>query len=210
MRQLSRVIDVKQSFHFYSFSKIYICVLHMSGLEVNKILASIFVAVIVVSLISILGDAIINKKNNQQVENAYYIDISEVKTNDIVTNTQNDEISEQISMFLTSASFEKGEKLFKKCSACHSYQKGSANKVGPNLWNIINRPKASVQGFTYSKALAEFSGNWGYEELSQFLYKPKQYIQGTKMNFSGLKKVQDRADLLLFLREQADIPAEIP
>ena len=182
----------------------------MSALEVNKILASIFIAVIVVSLISILGDIIINKKNNQQVENAYYIDISEMKTNDIVTNTQNDGVSEQIYMFLTSASFEKGEKLFKKCSACHSYQKGSANKVGPNLWNIINRPKASVQGFTYSKALAEFSGNWGYEELSQFLYKPKEYIQGTKMNFSGLKKVQDRADLLLFLREQADIPAEIP
>ena len=170
----------------------------MSGLEVNKILASIFVAVIVVSLISILGDAIINKKNNQQVKNAYYIDISEMKTNDVVTNTQNEEISEQISMFLTSASFEKGEKLFKKCSACHSYEKGSVNKVGPNLWNIINRPKASVQGFTYSKALAEFSGKWGYEELSQFLYKPKEYIQGTKMSFSGLKKVQDRADLLLF------------
>ena len=182
----------------------------MSGLEVNKILASIFVAVIVISLISILGDAIINNKNNQQAENAYYIDISEMKTDDIVNNTQNDGVSEQISMFLTNASFEKGEKLFKKCSACHSYQKDSPNKVGPNLWNLINRPKASVQGFTYSKALAEFSGNWGYEELSQFLHKPKEYIQGTKMNFSGLKKVQDRADLLLFLREQADIPAEIP
>ena len=182
----------------------------MSGLEVNKILASIFVAVIVVSLISILGDAIINKKNNQQVENAYYIDISEVKTSNLVTNTENEDISEQISMFLTSASFEKGEKLFKKCSACHSYKKGSANKVGPNLWNIINRSKASIQDFTYSKALAEFSGNWGYEELNQFLFKPKEYIQGTKMNFSGLKKEEDIADLLLFLREQADIPADLP
>ena len=210
MRQLSRVIDVKQSFHFYSFSKIYICVLHMSGLEVNKILASIFVAFILVSLISILGDAIINGKNNEQVENAYYIDITEMKTSNVVANTENEEISEQISMFLTSASLEKGEKLFKKCSACHSYEKGSANKVGPNLWNIINRPKASVQGFAYSKALADFRGNWGYEELSQFLYKPKEYIKGTKMNFSGLKKTEDRADLLLFLREQADSPADLP
>ena len=182
----------------------------MSGLEVNKILASIFVALIVVSLISILGEAIINGKNNQQVENAYFIDISEMDTNDSVTNTQNEELSEQISMFLTSASFEKGEKLFKKCSACHSYEKGGVNKVGPNLWNIINRPKATVQGFTYSKVLAESRGSWGYEELSQFLYKPKEYLKGTKMNFSGLKKAQDRADLLLFLREQADSPADLP
>ena len=182
----------------------------MSGLEVNKILASIFVALIVVSLISILGDAIINGKNNEQVENAYYIDITEIETNNLVINTQNEEISEQISIFLTSASFEKGEKLFKKCSACHTYEKGGANKVGPNLWNIINRSKASVQGFAYSKALAESRGSWGYEELSQFLYKPKEYIQGTKMNFSGLKKIQDRADLLLFLRKQADSPADLP
>ena len=182
----------------------------MSGLEVNKILASIFVAVIVVSLISILGEAIINEKNNQQVENAYFIDISEMEANNLVTNTQNEELSEQISMFLTSASFEKGEKLFKKCSACHSYEKGGVNKVGPNLWNIINRPKATVQGFTYSKVLAESRGSWGYEELSQFLYKPKEYLKGTKMNFSGLKKAQDRADLLLFLREQADSQADLP
>ena len=182
----------------------------MSGLEVNKILASIFVAFIVIGLISILGDVIINGKNNEQVKNAYYIDITEMKTSNVVTNTENEEISEQISMFLTSASFEKGEKLFKKCSACHSYEKGSANKVGPNLWNIINRPKASIQDFTYSKALAKFSGNWGYEELNQFLFKPKEYIQGTKMNFSGLKKEEDRADLLLFLREQADLPADLP
>ena len=182
----------------------------MSGLEVNKILASIFVALIVVGLISILGETIINGKNNQQVENAYFIDISEMDTNDLVTNTKNEELSEQISMFLTSASFDKGEKLFKKCSACHNYEKGGVNKVGPNLWNVINRPIATVQGFTYSKALAETRGSWGYEELSQFLYKPKEYIQGTKMNFSGLKKIQDRADLLLFLREQADNPADLP
>ena len=182
----------------------------MSGLEVNKILASIFVALIVVILISVLGEAIINGKNNQQVENDYFIDISEMDSNDLVTNTQNEQFSDEIAMFLTSASFEKGEKLFKKCSACHSYEKGGVNKVGPNLWNIINRPKSNVQGYAYSKALAESKGSWGYEELSQFLYKPKEYIQQTKMNFSGLKKVQDRADLLLFLREQADSPADLP
>ena len=76
--------------------------------------------------------------------------------------------------------------------------------------NLINRPLANVDGFAYSKALNQFGGVWGYEELSQFLYKPKQYIEGTKMNFSGLKKSADRANLILFLREQAEEPAPLP
>ena len=113
-------------------------------------------------------------------------------------------------MLLASASLDNGEKLFKKCATCHNYEKGSENKVGPHLWNIINRPKANVEGFAYSKALAEYGGEWGYEELAEFLYKPKKYIKGTKMNFAGLKKVKDRADLVYFLREHSDNPAPLP
>ena len=93
---------------------------------------------------------------------------------------------------------------------CHNYEKGNANKVGPNLWNIINRPKASVDGFAYSKALLDIGGKWTYEELSEFLYKPKQYVEGTKMNFSGLKKAEDRANLILFLRDHSDNPVPLP
>ena len=121
-----------------------------------------------------------------------------------------EEVIEPISLFLANASLEKGEKLFKKCSACHNYEKDSANKVGPNLWNLINRPKANVEGFAYSKALAEYGGEWGYEELAEFLYKPKKFVKGTKMNFAGLKKVQDRANIVLFLREQAENPVPLP
>ena len=72
--------------------------------------------------------------------------------------------------------------------------KNSKSKVGPNLWDIINKPKASVKGFAYSKALVDFGGDWTYEELNNFLYKPKEHIEGTKMNFAGLKKVEDRAN----------------
>jgi len=182
----------------------------MSGLEVNKILASIILALILVVLISILGDLIINEKNNDQVKNAYHIEVVKTESNNDQTNKQNERISEPISMLLANASIEKGEKIFKKCSACHNYKANSANKVGPNLWNILNRSKASVDGFVYSKALAEFGGKWGYEELSDFLYKPKEYIKDTKMNFSGLKKVEDRANLILFLREQSDTPTKLP
>ena len=181
----------------------------MSGLEVNKIIASILIAIIVIGAISLLGDIIANQKNNDQLQNAYKIDIPETDSTELPSNNEDDSI-DNISLILASASSEKGEKLFKKCGACHTYKKEGVNKVGPNLWNLINSNKASKEGFLYSKALSEFGGKWGYEELSQFLYKPKEYIEGTKMNFSGIKNIEDRADLILFLRNQADAPAQLP
>ena len=181
----------------------------MSGLELNKILASIIFAVLVVTLIGHFGDLIINTEHHDEKETAYKIEVEESSTSN-GSVSKKEEIIEPISMLLAGASIENGEKLFKKCATCHNYEKGGANKVGPQLWNIINRPKANQDGFAYSKALAEYGGEWGYEELAEFLYKPKKYIKGTKMNFAGLKKVEDRADLVYFLREQSDNPAPLP
>ena len=181
----------------------------MSGLEVNKILASIIFAVLIVTLIGHFGDLLIDIEHHDQKETAYKIEVDETLTADSGT-VKKEEIIEPISALLASASLENGEKLFKKCATCHNYEKGGANKVGPQLWNLINRPKANVEGFAYSKALAEYGGEWGYEELAEFLYKPKKYIKGTKMNFAGLKKVKDRADLVYFLREHSDNPAPLP
>ena len=181
----------------------------MSGLEFNKILASIIFAVLVVTLIGHFGDLIINTDHYDDKETAYKIEVEETSSSD-GSITKKEEIIEPVSLLLASASIENGEKLFKKCATCHNYEKGGANKVGPQLWNIINRPKANQDGFAYSKALAEYGGEWGYEELAEFLYKPKKYIKGTKMNFAGLKKVKDRADLVYFLREQSDNPAPLP
>ena len=120
------------------------------------------------------------------------------------------EVLPEIIPLLQTASLENGEKLSKKCSTCHSFESGGANKAGPNLWNLINRPKASVNGYAYSKALAEYGGEWSYEEIAEFLYKPKKFVKGTKMNFAGLKKVQDRANLVLFLREQSENTVPLP
>ncbi len=180
----------------------------MSGLEVNKILASIIMAVLIVTLIGHIGDLIVNVEHHEQKETAYKIDVEESVGD--TKAIKKEEVIEPISAILANASLENGEKLFKKCSTCHNYEKDGANKVGPQLWNLINRPKANVDGFAYSKALAEYGGEWGYEELAEFLYKPKKYIKGTKMNFAGLKKVQDRADIVYFLREQSDNPVPLP
>ena len=182
----------------------------MYGFEINKILASIIVALLIFFGINYVGNLIVNVDNKENQVTAYKIDIpeSDINTQSVVSGGT--VIIEPISALLINASLEKGEKLYKKCGTCHNYKKNSTSKIGPNLWNIINRPKASIDSFAYSKALKEIGGEWSYEELAEFLYKPKKYVKGTKMNFAGLKKVDDRANLVLFLRDQSDNPIPLP
>ena len=99
----------------------------------------------------------------------------------------------------------------KKCAACHSFDKGGANKVGPDLWGVVNRPIASHEGFSYSEALAGKSGDaWDYDHLNEFLTSPKAYAPGTKMSFAGISKDTERADVIAYLRTLADEPAPLP
>ena len=183
----------------------------MSGFEINKILASVLVAIIIFVIIGFVGNFIVKINYDESLDTAYKIDIPEVSADSLTTQTAtNDEMVEVISLLLADASLEKGEKIFKKCGACHSYKKDNKSKIGPNLWNLINRPKASVSGFAYSKALSDYGGKWTFEELNGFLYKPKEYIQGTKMNFAGLNNVEDRANLILWLRQHSDNPVPLP
>ncbi len=181
----------------------------MSFFEINKIFAAILLAVILFVAIGFVSNFIINIEQKEQV-NAYKIEIPENDSTELATNIIDSADIEPISDLLKTASFEKGEKVFKKCATCHSYDKNGSSKVGPNLWDIINKSKASIEGYSYSDALNEFGGAWNYEELALFLYKPKDYIPGTKMNFAGLKKVQDRANVIFWLREQSDNPADLP
>jgi cytochrome c len=112
---------------------------------------------------------------------------------------------------LAAADLAAGQKVSRKCAACHTFDEGGANKIGPNLWNLVGRAIASVDGFTYSKSLQEKSGDgWSYENLDGFLGKPKEWAPGTKMSFAGLKKIQDRADLIAYLRSLSGSPAPLP
>lgn len=117
-----------------------------------------------------------------------------------------------VTPLLASADIAAGEKDFRKCAACHTVDQGGANKVGPNLWDIVNRAIASYDGFSYSSALQEYGADkgWDYEALNGFLWKPKTYIRGTSMGFAGLKKVEDRADVIAYLRSLSDNPAPLP
>ena len=111
---------------------------------------------------------------------------------------------------LAAATPSKGEKVFKKCKSCHSVNKGGKNRVGPNLWDIVGRPTGSVAGFNYSGAFKKLDENWSYANLGAFLLNPKSYAKGTKMSFSGLKKAEDRAAVISYLRSLSDSPKPLP
>lgn len=99
---------------------------------------------------------------------------------------------------LASASVEDGAKVFRKCSACHKLEAGE-NGAGPYLYGVVGRAKAAAEGFGYSDTLASMEGDWTPENLSGFLEKPSEYAPGTSMGFAGLRKVEDRADVIAYL-----------
>lgn len=115
-----------------------------------------------------------------------------------------------IAGLLPTADPDKGARIFKKCHACHTIEKGGANKVGPNLWNVVGGPKAHSDTYSYSSGMKNKGGKWTYADLNHFLYKPRDFVDGTKMTFAGLKKAQDRADVIRFLHDHSDNPVPLP
>ncbi|RDL49355.1 Cytochrome c2 [Ensifer sp. M14] len=126
-----------------------------------------------------------------------------------------EEVAEvDIKPLLLKADVAAGETAFKKCASCHTVDKGGANKVGPNLWGLVNRPIASHEGFSYSAGMKTFAEGgkvvWDYDHLSFFIEAPKKHVPGTAMGFAGVKKPDERANLIAYLREHADAPAALP
>lgn len=119
-----------------------------------------------------------------------------------------------IATLLASADAGAGETVFKKCASCHTPEKGGPNKVGPNLWDVVNRPIASHEGFSYSAGMTTFSEGhkvvWDFDHLNFFLEAPKKHVPGTAMGFAGLKKDDERANLIAYLRTLSDNPAPLP
>ena len=108
---------------------------------------------------------------------------------------------------LKDANVDKGKALFvQQCFTCHTIDKGGVNKVGPNQWDIVGRKKASHEGFSYSSALQAKGGEWSYEDINHMIFKPQAFVRGTKMAFAGLRKEEDRADIIAYLRTMHDEP----
>lgn len=179
-------------------------------LEKNKLFAAILVAGIVAMLCGFVSHVLIHPHVPETA--AIDIDTSALEAAGS-GGAAGPTGPEPILALLATADVKKGEALSKACLACHSFEQGGANKVGPNLYGIVNAKKAHQGDFPYSdviKGMAAKGDTWTYDNLNHFLYKPAGYAPGTKMSFPGLKKPQDRADVIAYLRTLAGSPAALP
>ncbi|QKX02082.1 c-type cytochrome [Wolbachia endosymbiont of Dirofilaria (Dirofilaria) immitis] len=174
-------------------------------MELNKVAASILLSGLMIMIVSNVVDVL------------YSPEKYEVEHQTIVTaggselQQKIEQIALDIGALMQNASFEKGKLAVKKCIACHSFEKGGFNRVGPNLWNVVGNEKAHLgNAFNYSKAMLEKGGKWGYEELFVFLKNPQAYIKGTRMAFAGISNPQEIADLVSYLRLLSDSPVDLP
>ncbi|MDC3104597.1 cytochrome c family protein [Candidatus Pelagibacter bacterium] len=180
----------------------------MDSFEINKIIAAVLLTALLIIGIGKFADMLFYVEKPKQ--SAYQIDGLEKA----VASTEKDETKTlekvDIAQLLAMGDLAHGEKVFKKCSACHMIASDGKNMIGPNLWNVIGRKAGSVSDYKYSKAMVAYAKQWSFEEMNSYLIKPQAYIKGTKMAFAGLRKEKDRASVILYMNSKSSSPKPLP
>ena len=179
----------------------------MDSFELNKIIAAILMVVLLVIGLGKIADGVFYVKKPKSP--GYQVEVESQLASE---TSQTTEMVEKIdiSAVMALGDIASGEKIFKKCAACHSIKKGGKNKIGPALYNVVGRIVGGVDDYKYSKTLASYGKEWTFEELNGFLTKPSSYLKGTKMSYAGLRKEKDRASVIKYLNENGDSPKLLP
>ncbi|MGH6815192.1 MAG: c-type cytochrome [Hyphomicrobiaceae bacterium] len=179
----------------------------MDSHEWNKIIGSVLGTVLFILVVRAVGEAIFFAEEPE--EPAIAIAGAEKAPAEAAGTAQAESLPD-FAVAIPAADAMSGGMFAERCMVCHTWMKGAPSTIGPNLYGVVGRPKASEAGFDYSPALREKGGNWTYEELFNFLHQPGVYAPGTKMAFAGVPRTQDKLNLIAFLRMQADQPAPLP
>ena len=179
----------------------------MDSFEINKIVAAVLLVALLLIGLSKISNVIFHVDKPEKP--GYAVEVEQVSSG---TTISNNEIEEKIDIaaIMALGDVASGEKIFKKCVACHSINKGGKNKIGPALYNVVGRKIGSVTDYKYSKALVAYGKEWNFEELNGFLLKPAKWIKGTKMAYAGLRKEIDRASVIKYLNQSSDSPKQLP
>ena len=179
----------------------------MDSFEINKIVAAILMVALLIIGISKLSNVLFYVEKPKSP--GYAVEVEQASVTSETTSVVEEEKID-IAALMALGDISSGEKIFKKCAACHSIVKDGKNKIGPALYNVVGRQVGGVNDYKYSKALAEYGKSWTFEELNGFLLKPAKWIKGTKMAYAGLRKEKDRASMIKYLNENSDSPQPLP
>ena len=179
----------------------------MDSFEINKIIAAILLVALLIIGIGKLSNVIFYVEKPKTP--GYVVEVKQVSSSQDNSSELNEETID-MSALMALGDVASGEKIFKKCAACHSIVKGGKNNIGPALYNVVGRQVGSVSDYKYSKALSGYGKEWTFEELNGYLIKPAKWIKGTKMAFAGLRKEKDRASVIKYLNQNSDNPLPLP
>jgi len=181
----------------------------MDSFEINKIIAAVLLTALIIIGIGKFTDILFHVEKPK--ESAYKIEGLEVASTSSSSEADAKVVEVvDIKTLLAMGDLGHGEKVFKKCTACHQIASGGKNMIGPNLWGVIGRTAGSVSDYKYSKAMVAYGKEWTYEEMNSYLIKPQAYVKGTKMAFAGLRKEKDRASVILFMNSKSGRPKPLP